>query len=113
MRPPRALHDDAVVIVSTAHGLPDADGLPAETAVETAWEGVNVQQLSAEDVDDEAQDTNTAFYRVAGAIAPVEVKASDRIKWRGKTYQIKGEPDTRRGRFRIEHTSLVMYRSEG
>jgi head-tail adaptor len=110
---PGLLHDDTVVIISTTHGLPDLDGLPSETTVETPWEGVNVQQIAEEETDDETQDSDTVTYRVAGAIAPVEVKASDRIRWRGQVFLIKGEPDTRRGALRIEHTSLLMYRTRG
>lgn len=113
MRLPRILHSDGLTIVTTATGLPDADGIPAETTIETAWEGVNVQQVQADELDDHQQDTNTTWYRVAGSQPPVVLKASDRLKWRGKEYLIDGEPDVRTGPHRLEHVSLRMYRSNG
>lgn len=110
---PGILHDDTVTIVTTTIGLPDADGLPTTTTIESVWEGVNVQQVQADELDNHQQDTNTTYYRVAGSQPPVPVKASDRIKWRGEEYLVDGQPDVRTGPYRLEHVALRMYRSNG
>jgi len=113
MNLPGILHDDTVVIVTTTTGLPDADGLPTSTTVETVWEGVNVQQVQADELDNERQNSSTTYYRVAGSEPPVVIKESDRIKWRGDEYLIDGKPDVRKGYYRLEHVSLRMYESKG
>ena len=112
MRLPRILHDDAVTILHTVPGgAPDADGVPTHTTTETTWDGVNVQQLRADEIDDEVQDTDTVFYRVSGP--PATVAVGDRIRWDGTEYLIQGEPDTRTGRHRIERTTVTIYHSRG
>lgn len=113
MLPFSILHDDTVTIEATTSGRPDADGVPTETTTETEWAGVNVQQIKAEYLTDDDRATSRTWYRVSGPPAPVELDTADRIKWRGITYRIDGEPDTRTGTGRIEHTSLRMYYAQG
>lgn len=113
MRLSSPLHDDTVTILTTTHGAPDADGVPTEVTTETAWEGVNVQQVRADEEDTASREATVTRYRVSGPIPPVEVREEDEIRWRGVTHTIDGEPDTRRGAMRVEHTSLVMVRARG
>lgn len=102
------LWDDAVVIIQLAGGLPDPDGLPTQGRTETPWAPVNVQQVAADETTDGHQQATATSWRVAGPPVPVEVRAGDLIRWNGTEYAVDGNPDTRRGRFRLEHTSLEM-----
>ena len=113
MRLPGILHDDTVTILSTTTGPPDANGVPTTTTMETPWDGVNVQQVRAEDLDDQQRETASTWYRVAGNHPPVLVRAQDRIRWRGTEYLVDGEPDVRTGAYRLEHTSLQMHATTG
>lgn len=108
---PGVLHDDTVTIVRVVYGGPDADGVPVETTDELEWTGVNVQQASTDELDNYQQERNTTHFRVSGP--PVDIEPGDRIRWRGEVYLVDGVPDTRRGRYRIERTRLMMYQTEG
>ena len=107
------LHDDTVTIETNTTGLPDADGVPTTTTTETEWAGVNVQQIKAELLTDDDRNTSRTWYRVSGPTPPVDMTTADTILWRGTRYIIDGEPDTRSGLGRIEHTSLRMYYARG
>jgi hypothetical protein len=74
---------------------------------------VNVQQVAAEDLTDHERETQVVKFRVSGAIPTVPVHSTDRIEWDGAAFEIEGDPDTRRGRYRIEHTSLTMTKVRG
>lgn len=111
MLPSSILHNDTVTIEKVRVGLPDADGVPIETITTTDWVGVNVQQVRAELLSDDDRNTSRTWYRVSGP--PVDLNTADRIIWQGTRYLIDGEPDTRTGAGRIEHTSLRMYYGQG
>lgn len=112
--PPRILHDDHVTILTrTSGGWPDANGVPTTTTTETAWDGVNVQQVQADELTDQDRETSRTWYRVSGPPAPTPIMAGDRIRWRGTEYRVDGDADTRTGSFRINHTSLRMYAARG
>lgn len=108
---PSVLHREACTIVRVTRGLPDADGIPVEVETRHPWDGVNIQQMSTKEQIAQGRDTTATKWRVAGP--PVDIEAGDRIEWAGKSYYVDGDPDTRRGLHRIEHTSLVMTRTKG
>ena len=107
----KILHDDTVTIIRVTSGEPDENGVPTETTVEAPWAGVNVQQLTAKDLADAGRDTRVTTWRVSGP--PALVDGGDQIRWRGNTYRVDGEPDTRTGMYRINHTSLLMVKGVG
>lgn len=107
----RILHDDEVTIERVTTGLPDDDGTPTETTVRSPWKGVSVQQMTSKDLADAGRDTRITTWRVSGP--PVQIDGGDKIIWRGATYRVDGEPDTRRGRHRINHTALLMVKGTG
>lgn len=113
MRPPRALHDGEVTIVKVTEGTtPNAAGVAEKTTTPTPWKNVSVQQTdTTEHVDN--RDVTVVEYRVSGPIPSVVPVAHDTIIYDGLAYEIVGEPDTRRGRLRINHTSLLMQRATG
>lgn len=111
MRLPRTLHDDAVVILRSVPGPVDDDGVPTRVTNPYLWEGVNVQQLTSEELTDMGRSTTVTTWRVAGP--PTMVDSGDTIEWAGKTFLVDGEPDTRTGKYRINHTALVMIRARG
>lgn len=111
MRPSRILHDDTVTIVSISSGPPDEDGVPTRTETEKPWKNVNVQQLTSKELTDRGRNTTITTWAVSGP--PADADAGDLIRWRGNDYRVDGEPDTRIGRYRINHTSLLMVRATG
>lgn len=112
MRLPALLHDDSVTIVSVTEGFPDDYGVPTVIKVETPWDGVNVQQTTTTE-DNNSREQATRKYRVAGPVPPVQIENNSLIKWRGEDYRVEGEPDTRTGYGRLNHTSLIMVRVTG
>lgn len=111
MRLPRTLHDDAVVIMRSVPGPVDDDGVPTRVNTPDPWDGVNVQQMTSEELTDAGRNTTVTTWRVSGP--PIAVDSGDIIEWGGGTFLVDGEPDTRTGKFRIEHTALFMVRVKG
>lgn len=105
------LHEDEVTIKRTEAGPPDDDGVPTRTTTEHVWEEVNVQQTMAVETHDHTSQYNRTRWRVSGP--PVDVKSSDIIVWRGEEYEVDGEPQTTRGRYKIESTTLFMVEHSG
>ena len=111
MFPSSPLHDETVTIRISEYGPPDQYGVSSQTFTEIVWSGVNIQQVKAELLSDQDRNTSRTWYRVSGP--PVAISTADTILWHGIRYRIDGEPDTRRGAGRIEHTSLRMYYAQG
>lgn len=110
MMPPRILHDQTLTIRRITQGEADADGVPTTTTTDTSWEHVAVQQVETVEHNDNRATTVTTF-RASGPIADID--PTDVLVWEGATYRVVGKPDTRRGKYRINHTSLRMQTAAG
>lgn len=113
MRAPRLLHDDEVVIIHRTEDGIDEDGVPITVQKRFRWPRVNIQRTSAEELTDQGRNTTATIYRVTGAHPPVPIEAGARIQWRGDTYEVDGEPETRTGRARVNYTALHMIHTQG
>ncbi|WNM27550.1 hypothetical protein RN607_00690 [Demequina capsici] len=115
MRLTHVLHTESVTIIKAAPtGDTDADGVPITDApTQTAWSGLAIQQTTADETTAGDVDEVATTYSLSGPIPSVELTAADTIRWNGIDYSIVGDPDTRRGRHRINHTSLVLRRARG
>lgn len=113
MRTPRLLHDETVEILAATGTGVDEDGVPTTTTERHPWPGVNVQRVTAEELTDQGRNTTITTYRVSGPPPKYPVTAGDEIEWRGQTYRVDAEPDTRTGRARVNYTALNMVRAEG
>lgn len=103
--------DQTVTILLTSEGAIDDDGVPTPTTTSFSWRGVSVQQQqSDEEVD--GRTTVITRYRVSGPPQPT-ITALSTLEWRGDTYRIEGEPDTRTGPLRINYTRLLMTKVSG
>lgn len=114
MKPPRALHRDSVVIIKTSvSATPDASGVPVVTQTEHPWEGVNVQQVSTQELVD-GRDTTVVRFRVAGAPPAAAPASEDLIRWGGVEYRIEGEPSINAGKSHaIQCVQLIMVKARG
>jgi hypothetical protein len=102
------------IITAASTGDVDVDGVPITQApIETPWVGVNVQQLNTDEDLSARRNLTVSTFRVSGPIPAVIPTSADRIRRGGIEYSIVGEPDTRRGRHRINHTSLIITDARG
>lgn len=89
------LHGETVVLNRITLGEPDDDGIQHPTSSSTPIFGCNVQQRQS----DEAVTDGTSVagdapdvLRVSTSALAEEIRSSDTITWRGRSYSVWGKP---------------------
>lgn len=86
------IHAEQLTIRRVTSGKPDANGRATETVVEHVLDGYSVAPAgSQESVGDEK--VITTRWRVSGPPTEV-VREHDTVMWRGRSFEVDGEPQT-------------------
>ena len=108
---PTLLHRETVTVIDVTFGEPDDYGVPTTTHRARTWAGVNIQKLTATELNDAGRDTTIDTWRIAGP--PITITGDATIVWDGTVYDVDATPDTRQGEARIGHTALTIIKHTG